>query len=275
MAGDWIKMRTDLLTSPKVVRMSSALKADRFRIVGGLLSVWSLFDSHSTDGTLSGYTLESLDDLAAWDGFSAAMVAVGWLECEGDDISLPRFEAHNGASSKRRALDSSRKRAVRNSSASDADKKRTREEKRREEKKENNPLPPEGMGEGNQSKPAGKYSDDFEAFWREYPKRDRAASKPDAWKAWTARLKAGVPARDLIQAAINYRVDQTAKGKVGTEYVKLPATFLGKGEHWKSYLGPQPQLPARPGAKPSNFTNLPKHTPDMYQEEPDHDGPNF
>lgn len=30
-----------------------------------------------------------------------------------------------------------------------------------------------------------------------------------------------------------------------------------------------------PGAKPSNFTNLPKHTPDMYQEEPDHDGPNF
>jgi len=140
------------------------------------------------------------------------------------------------------------------------------------------PLPPEGGAAdaaGEQSKPAGKYSDDFEAFWREYPKRDRAASKPDAWKAWSARLKAGVSAQDLISAATNYRVDQTAKGKVGTEYVKLPATFLGKGEHWKSYLGPQPQLPARPGAKPSNFTNLPKHTPDMYQEEPDHDGPNF
>lgn len=28
-------------------------------------------------------------------------------------------------------------------------------------------------------------------------------------------------------------------------------------------------------ARPSNFTNLPKHTPDQYQEEPDHDGPNF
>ncbi|MQI04921.1 hypothetical protein EI057_02935 [Escherichia coli] len=32
MAGDWIKMRADLHTHPKVVRMASALKADRLRI---------------------------------------------------------------------------------------------------------------------------------------------------------------------------------------------------------------------------------------------------
>lgn len=30
-----------------------------------------------------------------------------------------------------------------------------------------------------------------------------------------------------------------------------------------------------PSGKPSNFTNLPKHTPDSHHEEPDHDGPNF
>lgn len=30
-----------------------------------------------------------------------------------------------------------------------------------------------------------------------------------------------------------------------------------------------------PSGKPSNFTNLPKHTPDSHQEEPDHVGPNF
>lgn len=136
MAGDWIKMRTDLLTSPKVVRMASALKADRFRIAGGLLSVWSLFDVHSTDGMLSGYTLETVDDLAAWPGFSAAMVAVEWMIQDGESLVIPRFEAHNGASAKRRAQDSDRKREVRKMSASDADKTRTREEKRREEKKE-------------------------------------------------------------------------------------------------------------------------------------------
>ncbi|WP_330114098.1 DnaT-like ssDNA-binding domain-containing protein [Pseudomonas sp. JS3066] len=137
MAGDWIKMRTDLLTSPKVIRMASALKADRFRIVGGLLSVWSLFDSHSEDGSLSGYSLEALDDLAAWSGFSAAMVDVGWLIDTGDSLQLPRFEAHNGASAKRRAQDKDRKQNDRKSSVSDADKKRTREEKRREEENNN------------------------------------------------------------------------------------------------------------------------------------------
>lgn len=133
MAGDWIKMRTDLLTSPKVVRMASALNADRFRIVGGLLSVWSLFDAHSTDGSLSGYSLDALDDLAAWPGFSRAMVAVGWLLESAESLDLPRFEAHNGASAKRRAQDTDRKREARSASAPKADKKPTREEKRREE----------------------------------------------------------------------------------------------------------------------------------------------
>lgn len=140
MAGDWIKTRTDLLTSPKVIRMASALKADRFRIVGGLLSVWSLFDSHSEDGALSGYSVDALDELAAWPGFSGAMVDVGWLLAEDDSLKLPRFEAHNGASSKRRALDADRKRGVRSVSASKADKKGTREEKRREEENNTNSV---------------------------------------------------------------------------------------------------------------------------------------
>ena len=133
MAGDWIKIRTDLVTSPKVVRMASALKADRFRIAGGLLSVWSLFDAHSADGQLEGYTPELIDELAAWPGFSDAMIDVGWLEKSDSGLSVPRFDAHNGASAKRRAMDADRKREVRKMSASDADEKRTREEKRRED----------------------------------------------------------------------------------------------------------------------------------------------
>lgn len=141
MAGDWIKMRTDLVTSPKVVRMASVLKADRFRIAGGLLSVWSLFDAHSDDGTLHGYSLETVNELAAWDGFAEAMAAVGWIECDGETLSLPRFDTHNGASAKRRAQDADRKREVRKASASDADGKRTRGEKRREEKKEQKKEP--------------------------------------------------------------------------------------------------------------------------------------
>ncbi|TBL60752.1 DnaT-like ssDNA-binding domain-containing protein [Hafnia alvei] len=133
MAGDWIKMRADLHTHPKVVRMASALKADRLRIVGGLHSAWCLFDVHSVDGYLDGYSPETLDDLIGFPGFARAMMAVGWLEEDGESLVMPRFEAHNGQSAKRRAQDADRKRSVRKMSAPEADKKRTREEKRRED----------------------------------------------------------------------------------------------------------------------------------------------
>lgn len=133
MAGDWIKFRSCLLRHPKVVRISSALQADKFRTLGGLMSVWCLFDEQTEDGLLESYTLDVLDAEVGFPGISRAMQAVGWLEETPDGLVLPEFETHNGASAKRRAQDADRKREVRKMSADDADKKRTREEKRREE----------------------------------------------------------------------------------------------------------------------------------------------
>ena len=144
MAGDWIKMRADLFTHPKVVRMASALKADTLRTVGGLMSVWCLFDAHSVDGHLDGYSIDYLDQHLRWGGFSGAMVSVGWLLVDQPSgLRLPRFDAHNGQSAKRRAQDADRKRAGRTVSATEADTLRTREEERREEKsKVNTNCPP-------------------------------------------------------------------------------------------------------------------------------------
>ena len=154
MSTDWIKMRVDLRTHPKVVRMATALKADKLRVIGGLFAVWSIFDAHSADGVLEGYTLRSIDDELGWSKFAQAMVAIDWL-IERPDLGLetPRFEEHNGQSAKRRAMETDRKRAAREASgddrtkaervadwagqpsAPDADTKRAREEKRREEKR--------------------------------------------------------------------------------------------------------------------------------------------
>ncbi|WP_110949876.1 phage replication protein [Pseudomonas bohemica] len=134
------------------------------------------------------------------------------------------------------------------------------------------PADDDGDQPGNQhddeqpAQPAKAYSDDFEAFWREYPRRHRASPKPDAWKNWRARIKAGVPAQDLITAAINYQIEQEALGKVGTEYVKQPATFLGKGEHWIPYLTEQPP-PTPPSASRSAVLTVPTHTQEMYPDD--------
>lgn len=138
MAGDWIKMRVDLQSHPKVVRILSATRSDKFRVIGGLHAVWTIFDTHSEDGKLKGYTPEALDHVIGWDGFSRAMEAVGWLVFDGlETLAMPEFDSHNGASAKRRAEDQKRKKntrnSVRNLSAECADDMQTREEKSREE----------------------------------------------------------------------------------------------------------------------------------------------
>lgn len=142
MAGDWIKMRLSLQTHPKIVRILSATKSDKFRAIGGLHAVWSVFDTHSVDGRLDGYTPEALDHIIGWPGFAQALIDVNWLQSDGTDaLLLPEFDEHNGASGKRRAEDQKRKRDSRKTSQSvtcssgqNADKMRTREEKRREDK---------------------------------------------------------------------------------------------------------------------------------------------
>jgi hypothetical protein len=137
MAVDWIKMRVDLRAHPKIVRLATGLKSDRFRVVGGLHAVWSIFDAHSEDGTLEGYSAEVLDDLIGWPGFTAALISVEWLiDDDGSSLSIPDFEEHNGKSAKARAQDTKRKKVGKQTgenSGCDPEKKRTREEKRREE----------------------------------------------------------------------------------------------------------------------------------------------
>jgi len=150
MSTDWIKMRCDLRTHPKVVRMAGALNADKLRVVGGLHAVWSIFDAHSEDGILDGYTFKAIDIELGWKGFAQAMNAVGWLDyVDGQGLTAPRFEEHNGQTAKRRAQETERKRLERDAeknakkagqlSASDADKSVTREEKRREEEIQERP----------------------------------------------------------------------------------------------------------------------------------------
>jgi hypothetical protein len=197
MAGDWIKVRCDLQTHPKVVRILSAIRrqdvqgvSDKFRVIGGLHAVWTVFDQHSTDGKLTGYTPEIMDHVIGFDGFSQAMIDVGWLEMDGDEtLVMPEFTEHNGKSGKRRAEDQKRKRDARKTSANspqddgqDADKKRTREEKRRS----NTPLnPPKGKSKRGERIPDNFPTDD-DLLWatQEFPAVDHnheSAKFRDYW----------------------------------------------------------------------------------------------
>jgi hypothetical protein len=119
----WIKMRTTLPRCPQVVRLASAFDADKCPLpvrmlsaLGALHVTWSLFDAHSADGCMAGYSLDAIDLAVGVTGWGQAMVDVGWLDVSPCGVTIPEWETHNGTSSKRRLQDMERKRSVRTKS---------------------------------------------------------------------------------------------------------------------------------------------------------------
>lgn len=143
MAGDWIKMRVNLIDDPAVIGMASRLGIDEYAVVGRLQALWSWADSQSRDGHATGVTKEWVNRKVQCDGFAEAMDSVNWLRIEADGLEFPNFGNHNGETAKTRALGKNRKQKQRSSdfcpdsvtqdvpkaSRTQRDKSETREEK--------------------------------------------------------------------------------------------------------------------------------------------------
>ena len=125
MAGDWIKMRSNLWDDPRIAGVCDRTGASEAQVIGALYWLWTTADQHTQDGFMGGLTTASVNRKTAVDGFAQALIEVGWLEHAEGGLTVPRFDEHNGVSAKRRASEAKRKGSVRNVSASHADKKRT------------------------------------------------------------------------------------------------------------------------------------------------------
>lgn len=123
MAGDWIKMRTDLYRDPKVCIIADYLMRKdgelaryvdqncqrdmtvtrnvmRNVTVGALVSVWGVMRQQGrANGSAlmcAGVSIEVIDDIADLPGFGAAMALAGWVEETDEGIEFPRFfDEHN------------------------------------------------------------------------------------------------------------------------------------------------------------------------------------
>jgi len=103
MAGDWIKMRSNLWDDPRVLRLCDDTDSPEASVVGALYWLWATADQHSEHGQLPGMTLRAIDRKTGIAGLGNALVQVGWLSDNADGVSLTRFDEHNGASAKSRA----------------------------------------------------------------------------------------------------------------------------------------------------------------------------
>ncbi|WP_272962306.1 conserved phage C-terminal domain-containing protein [Alcanivorax jadensis] len=142
MAGDWIKMRSNLWDDPRVARLCDLTDQGEAAVIGGLYWLWAAADQHTEDGFMAGLSLRQIDRKTGVQGFGQAVVDVGWMKEECDGIQIVNFDDHNGASAKRRSMEAKRKAYSRKSSASDADKRSTKQghhaelEKEKEKEKE-------------------------------------------------------------------------------------------------------------------------------------------
>jgi len=249
MAGDWIKMRADLHTHPKVVRIASALDADRLRVVGALHATWCLFDAHSVDGELDGYTTKTLNDMIGFDGFAQALIAVGWLDESDSSLCMPRFSEHNGQSAKRRAQEADRKRNARKVSADDADKKRTREEKRREDiKREREAREPDAEQAGNNPE------DDYLAPFGKFPITSE-------WR----------PGSDFVKQAALWGIQLGTEPGYSPEELQQFRDFWGpegKVKHHQQWEQAFAQSLRNSRSQPRNFAGGPKKSPGIKISQP-------
>jgi hypothetical protein len=240
MAGDWLKMRTDLWDCPQVVRISSALCLQRFATIGALFRTWCIADQYTTDGKLTGYTPESLDAAVGIDGWSRALESIGWLAIDSEGVAIPRFKEHNGKSAKRRAQDAKRKQSCRQSvrkpSAQKADTLRTkcgaREEKRREDIRGSARTRDDGDWESRTPFPKGFDREDVRAHLRQ----------------WIAHLAAYRPILDVALTA----TQSMQRYSTPAEFIEAVSFAIGNN---RDYLGrsfsPQPSQPEtqRPPAR--------------------------
>lgn len=134
MAGDWIKMRTNLDTDWRVIEMAGHLGIAELHVVGCLWKLWTWADQHTLDGNAIRVTSVTLDRFTGVTGFAEALRKVGWLEGRDNALSFPRFAEHNGQTAKNRAETNKRVAKHRNANTVTDVTQKPLPEKRREEK---------------------------------------------------------------------------------------------------------------------------------------------
>lgn len=203
MAGEWIKMRTNLWDDPRVSRLCDLVEQPEAMVVGALYWLWSMADEHSEDGLLPGLTLRAIDRKTGVLGIGQSLVQIGWLLESEAGIEVVKFDEHNGVSAKRRCMEAQRKAKSRNVSAPDAD----------------NSPPPCGAREEKIIKPSHTAREPIEPGPTPLDQPDSGAPfaltlewEPDHQRLKAVAFRAGVTLAGCLDALGAFVVHHEAKG---------------------------------------------------------------
>ena len=218
----WIKLETHIFDKVEVFSMAQELGIDPDSVVGKCARVWAWFDANTTDGVTKSVTTALLDRYCGVTGFSKAMVNVGWMVLEDENLYLPNYDRHNSQTAKDRALGSLR--------AAKHRKNKDLQEKDSNGNSNAQPLPKTKVEKIREEK--NIYTADFELFWKEYP---RHTSKDKAMKAWKV---AGVDLQTALKAVAVQKQGKQWKDNI----IPHASTWLNQ-KRWEDEIAVQTKKP--------------------------------
>jgi len=103
MAGDWIKVEKSTARKPEIMGIARELSISMDAAFGLCFRFWCWCDDNLTTGNTFCVTESLLDETFGKQKFASAMVKVGWLQFDGDMMTVPNFERHLSKGAKTRA----------------------------------------------------------------------------------------------------------------------------------------------------------------------------
>jgi hypothetical protein len=79
-AGNWIKIRSNLWTDPRLDRLWDLSGHVEPMVIGGRYWLWTAADQHTEDGFMPGLSAAASDRKCGMVGLVEALLAVGWIE---------------------------------------------------------------------------------------------------------------------------------------------------------------------------------------------------
>jgi hypothetical protein len=103
MAGDWIKVEKATARKPEIMGIARELSISMDAAFGLCFRFWCWCDDNLTTGNTFCVTESLLDETFGKQNFASAMVKVGWLKFDGDQMTVPNFDRHLSKGAKSRA----------------------------------------------------------------------------------------------------------------------------------------------------------------------------
>ena len=248
MSLPWIKIECGLINKPEVMQLAGLLDIDEHTVVGHLVAFWSWVDANmSRDCPDTTGTKRGLDRVAGRDGFTDAMVQVGWLEFNDNRVTVPHFEYHLSQSAKTRATDARKKARQRAASRSKGDnvpippgQKGGPDKRRGEERRDNNRdasascvEPAKQAATPAKRKPAWLICDDVAEAYCTFSTSGTVKhwllphSKLDEWRA----VFPGVDIEQEVNRARQWLIDNPRRRKTCSGMLKFLNTWLTKAQN--------------------------------------------